>query len=374
MVNIEVNGRAVKAKDGEMLLYAIRRIGITVPTLCNMDGLKPSGTCRICVCEVEGHGALVPSCAFPVYEGMKVKTHSPRVLSARRTIIELILADHPDDCLRCERSNTCELRKLAEEYGVREHAYQGMKSDYPADFSSPSIERDPHKCILCGKCVRVCEEVQSVSAIDFIMRGSKSKVGAAFDESLGDSSCINCGQCVRICPTGALRTKSHVDKVMAALADPELTVVVQHAPAVSVTLGEEFGLEPGQDVAGIMHAALREMGFKYVFDTSFSADLTIMEEGSELVKRLTEGGTLPMFTSCSPGWIKFVETFYPDFIDNLSSCKSPQQMLGAVIKSYFAEKNGLEPKKVFQCQCDALYCEEIRGRPRRDGARQGQRY
>jgi NADH-quinone oxidoreductase subunit G/NADP-reducing hydrogenase subunit HndD len=346
-VQIEVNGRPVDAIPGETLLKALRRVGIHVPTLCYYDGLPPSGACRICVVEVEGQRSLVPSCAFPVAAGMKVKTHSDRAVEARRMIIELLLADHPDDCLFCERNGNCQLRELAESFGIRRRRFVGQKDTYARDFSGESIVRDPEKCIKCGKCVRVCEEIQGVACIDFINRGSKTTIGTAFDEGLNVSSCVNCGQCVTACPTGALVGKSHIKRIIAALRDPNLHVVVQHAPSVSIALGEEFGFAPGNDVMGIMHAALRQMGFDRVFDTSFSADLTIMEEATELVNRVKTGGVLPMFTSCSPGWIKYVETFYPQNIPNLSSCKSPQAMLGAVIKTYYAEKNNLDPKKIF---------------------------
>ncbi len=338
MVQIEVNNRAIEAKDGEMLLDALRREGIHVPTLCHMKDRFPSGACRMCVVEIEGGRGLVPSCAFPVSAGMKIQTHSPRALRARKTIVELLLADHPDDCLYCVRNGACQLQELAEEHAVRERRYQGVKSTYKMDTSSPSLIRDPAKCILCGKCVRVCEEVQKVAAIDFVGRGSTATVGTAFNQGLNTSNCVNCGQCIIACPTGALREQAYIKDVLAALNDPDKIVVVQHAPAVSVTLGEEFGLKPGSDVIGMMTAALRRMGFNYVFDTSFSADLTIMEEATELVGRVTGGGALPMFTSCSPGWIKYVEHFHPEFIPNLSTCKSPQQMLGAVIKSYFAQE------------------------------------
>jgi NADH-quinone oxidoreductase subunit G/NADP-reducing hydrogenase subunit HndD len=347
MISIEVNGRPVEAQPGEMLLSALRRAGIKVPTLCHIDGLTPTGACRMCVVEVEGQRGLVPSCAFPVSAGMKVKTHSQRAVQARKTIIELLLANHPDDCLYCVRNGSCELQGLAEELGVRQRRYAGEKSTYYLDTSSPSLVRDPAKCILCGKCVRVCEEMQGVAAIDFIGRGSRAKVGTAFDEGLNVSGCINCGQCINVCPTGALSERSQIKDVLEALRDPKRTVVVQHAPAVSVSLGEAFKMPAGADVIGAMTTALRRLGFDRVFDTGFTADLTIMEEGSELVHRLTKGGKLPMLTSCSPGWIKFVETYYPDFMDNLSTCKSPQQMMGAVIKSYFAQREGLEPSKIY---------------------------
>jgi NADH-quinone oxidoreductase subunit G/NADP-reducing hydrogenase subunit HndD len=345
-VSIEVNHRQLQAEPGETLLTCIRRHGLSVPTLCHIDGLPPSGACRMCVVEVAGTPNLVPSCAFPAAEGMRVLTHSPRVVEARRTIVELLLADHPDDCLFCARQGNCQLQQLARDLGVRRR-YRGAHSPRERDLSSPSIARDPAKCILCGKCVRICEEVQRVAAIDFVGRGSQASVGTAFDEGLNVSSCINCGQCVVVCPTGALTEKSYLDQVVEALDDPDRIVVVQHAPSISVSLGEEFGVPAGVDVAGAMTAALRRIGFDRVFDTSFSADLTIMEEASELVHRLQHGGRLPMLTSCSPGWIKYVETFHPDFLENLSTCKSPQQMLGAVIKSYFAQREGIDPASIF---------------------------
>ena len=287
MVTIEVNNRKIEAKNGEMLLDALKRNGITVPTLCSMENLFPSGACRMCVVEIEGERTLLPSCAYPVREGLKVYTHSPRALRARKTIIELLLANHPDDCLYCVRSGNCDLQGMANELGVRERRYPGGKNEYHVDSSNPAIVRDPAKCILCGKCVRVCEEVQGVSALDFIGRGSQTMVGTAFGEGLNVSSCINCGQCIMVCPTGALREQSYVKEVLNAIADPETHVVVQHAPSVSVTLGEEFGLKPGADVDGVLVAALRRLGFDRVFDTAFTADLTIMEEASELVHRLS---------------------------------------------------------------------------------------
>lgn len=347
MIKLEINNQSVTAKKGQTILEVLNEIGIKVPTLCHMQDLFPSGACRMCVVEIEGVNGLVPSCAYPIAEGMKIQTHSPRALRARKTIVELLLSNHPDDCLYCVRNGNCELQSLAEELGVRQRRYQGERNTYKIDTSSPSIIRDPDKCILCGKCVRVCEEVQGVSAIDFINRGSQTIVGTAFDEGLNISSCINCGQCVNVCPTGALREKSQIKEVMNALMDPNKYVIVQHAPAVSVTLGEFFDLKPGQDVMATMTAAFKKMGFKRVFDTSFTADLTIMEEASELVHRVTNNLPLPMFTSCSPGWIKFVEQFYPEFLDNVSSCKSPQQMMGAIIKHYYAEKNGIDPKNIY---------------------------
>ena len=346
MIELEVDGRQIEARPDDTILSAVTRHGIDIPTLCHMEGLPPSGACRLCVVEVEGNPALVPACSSAVASGMKVRTHTPRVLDARRTIVELLLGSHPDDCLYCARNGKCTLQDLSENLGVRQRLYRSERTVRPTDVSSPSITRDPDKCILCGRCVRVCEEIQSVSAIDFAGRGCDAMIATAFDRGLNLSTCVNCGQCIVACPTGALRERSYVDEVVAALADPEKMVVVQHAPSISVTLAEEFGTKAGQDVDGKMVAALRYIGFARVFDTSFTADLTIMEEGSELVQRIKNGGPLPMLTSCSPGWIKFLEHFYPDLIPNVSTCKSPQQMMGAVIKTFFAEREGVDPADI----------------------------
>ncbi len=362
MFAIEANGQKIEAKKGETILQSLKRAGINVPTICHMEGLLPSGTCRMCVVEVEGFGGLVPSCSYPVAEGMKIRTNTPDVMTTRKTIIDLLLSNHPDDCLYCARNGNCDLAKLASDNGVRDRSYQGERIRRPKDISSPSIIRDPDKCILCGKCVRMCDEIQGVSAIDFIARGSKAFIGTAFNQGLNVSSCINCGQCILVCPTAALSEHKYVNEVLQALSDPDMTVVVQHAPAVSVSIAEEFGFAPGTDFDGKMTAALRRVGFDRVFDTSFTADLTIMEEGSELVHRVQTGGALPMFTSCSPGWVKFVEEFYPEFLPNVSTCKSPQQMMGAVIKSYFAQKENLDPKKIVSvslmpCTAKKFECE-----------------
>ncbi len=370
MITIEVNGNKIEVEDGIMLLDALQSSGIRVPTLCHLKGLFPSGACRMCVVEVEGQRGLVPSCAFPVFDGMKVRTHSQRVVRARKTIVELLLSSHPDDCLYCVRNGNCELQNLARELGVRERRYIGNKKEQKIDSSSPSIVRDPAKCILCGRCVRVCEEIQGVSAIDFSHRGVNASISTAFGEGLNVSSCINCGQCIMVCPTGALREQSALKKVTDALNNRSKYVVVQHAPAVSVSLGEELGLKEGVDVDGLMVSALRNLGFDAVFDTSFSADLTIMEEASELASRIANGGVLPMMTSCCPGWIKFVEQFYPEFIDNLSTCKSPQQMLGAIIKSYYAERKGIKPEDIYSVSimpCSAKKFEAQRPEMMNDG-------
>ncbi|MDR0869669.1 MAG: [FeFe] hydrogenase, group A [Planctomycetaceae bacterium] len=374
-VPIEVNGRAVDAIPGEVLLKTLKRAGIHVPTLCYIEGLSPTGACRMCVVEIEGQRSLIPACAFPVTAGLKVQTHSKRAVAARKTIVELLLADHPDDCLFCERNHHCQLQTLAEEFGIRNRHYVGAKDTFARDYSGESIVRDPEKCIKCGKCVRVCEEIQGVACIDFICRGSKTTVGTAFNEGLNISSCVNCGQCVTACPVGALTGKSHIDRVVDALRDPNKVVILQHAPSVSVSLGEEFNLPIGIDTVGLLHAAGRAVGFRYVFDTSFGADLTIMEEATELVQRVTaflkgEKAVLPMFTSCSPGWIKYVETFYPENIPNLSSCKSPMGMQAAVTKTFFAEKQGIDPKNIFSVAimpCTAKKFEASRAEMGREG-------
>jgi len=366
MPTISINERQVVVKDDETILQACERHGVRIPTLCHLAHLTPTGSCRLCAVEVEGQRALVPSCAYPVIEGMKVRTHSARAVEARRVIVELLLSNHPDDCLYCVRSADCQLHGLAAELGVRGRRFFGARPAHKMDASSPAIVRDPAKCILCGKCVRVCEEVMKVGCIDFIGRGSSTTVGPALDQGLNVSSCVNCGQCILVCPTGALSEHSAVPSVLAALNDPGRVAVVQHAPAVAVTLGEEFGLKPGADVAGLMNAALRRLGFARVHETAFAADLTVMEEASELVQRIREGGRLPMMTSCSPGWIKYVEQFHPEYIPNLSSCKSPQMMLGALIKSPLAADAG----RVFSVSvmpCVAKKFEAARPEMERDG-------
>ncbi len=369
-MKLTVNGKTVEARSGETILTLLRREGISVPTLCHLEGMLPSGACRICVVEVEGQANLIPSCSFPAAEGMKILTNSPRVINARTTVVELLLGSHPDDCLYCAKQPVCDLSKLSREYGITTRRFPVARKKKPLDISSPSISRDPDKCILCGKCVRVCEEVQSVACIDFVKRGSDTFIGCAFNSSLNVSSCVNCGQCVNVCPTGALMEKSDIQPVIDALSDKNKHVVVQHAPSISVSLSEEFGLPAGTDVNGVMTAAFRKMGFKAVFDTSFAADLTIMEEASELAYRIKNGGVLPMMTSCSPGWIKFVETFYPEMIGNLSTCKSPQQMLGAMIKTYYAKKQGIKPESMVSVSvmpCTAKKFEVTRPEMGRDG-------
>jgi NADH-quinone oxidoreductase subunit G/NADP-reducing hydrogenase subunit HndD len=367
-----VDGHVVTFEPGDTILTASLRTGIHIPTLCYLEGFSATGSCRFCVVEVEGRPALVPSCTYPAEPGLKVQTHSARVVEARRTIIGLLLADHPGDCLACVRSDSCRLQELAAELDVRQRRSYTARPHHELDTASPSIVRETSKCVLCGKCIRVCEDVQGVSAIGFIGRGAETIVGTVFNQGMNVSSCINCGQCTLVCPTGALHEQRDLTRVVAALRDPTKTVVVQHAPSVSVSIGELAGLPPGIDADGPMVTALRRLGFKYVFDTSFSADLTIMEEASEFVHRVSHGGILPMFTSCSPAWIKFVETFYPEFMHNLSTCKSPQAMMGAVIKTYWAKRMDIKPEDVFSVSimpCTAKKFEAARPEMGRDGVR-----
>ncbi|MBU1013406.1 MAG: [FeFe] hydrogenase, group A [Bacteroidetes bacterium] len=344
---IEVNNKMLEAQEGELLLETLNRNGIKVPTLCHLKNSMPSGACRMCVVENKKSGKLITACSHPSEQGMNILTHSPRVIESRKTIVELLLSNHPDDCLYCVRNRNCELQTLADELQVRERKIRGKKNNYNIDRSSASIVRDPDKCILCGRCVRVCQDMMGVTAIDFINRGSRSVIGTSFNRGLNTSSCVNCGQCILVCPTGALSEKNHFGEIQDALANPEKTVVIQYAPAISVSIAEEFNMEAGKDLNGILNSALRKIGFDRVFDTTFSADLTIMEESAELIDRITTGGVMPMITSCCPAWIKYAEEFYPELIPNISSCKSPQQMLGAVIKSYWAESEGIKPENIY---------------------------
>lgn len=347
MVNVTIDGIKTQVPSGTTVLEAAKSLNINIPTLCYLKDINAVGACRMCVVEVQGGRSLQASCVLPVAEGMVVKTSSPKVREARKAIMELILARHKRECLICSRNLNCELQKLAEEMGIADIPYEGSNISYSVDETSSPIVRDQNKCILCGRCISVCKKVQGTGAIDFARRGIKTTVTTSYNKSLSEVKCINCGQCIKICPVGALREKDDTDKVWNALADENLHVVVQTAPAVRVALGEEFGMPVGTNVEGKMIAALKRLGFDKVFDTNFSADLTILEEGTELLGRLKNGGKLPLITSCSPGWIKFCEHNYHDFLDNLSSCKSPQQMFGAVAKSYYAEKAGIDPKKIF---------------------------
>jgi len=345
MLNVKVNGIAVSVPKGSTILEAARIAGVEIPTLCFMKEKNEIGACRICVVEATGARGLVTACVYPVTEGMEIKTNTEKVQKARKTTLELILSTHDKKCLSCPRSTNCELQKLCLEYGVDENAFSGFKPEYELDYSTPHLVRNNNKCILCRRCVAACAE-QYVSVIGANDRGIDTNIGTPFNRPLGDVPCISCGQCTVVCPTGALTERDDTDKVWAAIADPTKYVVVQTAPSVRATLGECFDMPIGTNVEGKMVAALRRMGFDKVFDTDFGADLTIVEEANELVERLQNGGTLPMITSCSPGWVKFCEFYYPDLLKHLSSCKSPQQMTGAVIKTYYAEKMGLDPKDI----------------------------
>lgn len=349
MVNLTIDGTPVSVPAGTTVLEAARTLNIDIPTLCFLKEINAIGACRICVVEnrVNGNGRLVAACVFPVAEGMEIHTHSPMVLKARRQTLELILSNHDKKCLSCVRSGTCELQRLCNEYKVeKEDAYEGEMNVYPIDDTAAHMVRDNNKCILCRRCVAVCEKTQAVSVIGANERGFATHIGSAFDDGLGLTSCVSCGQCIVACPTGALAERDDTDKVWAALADPTKHVVVQVAPSIRVTLGEAFDMEIGTNVEGKMVTALKRLGFDKVFDTDFSADLTIMEEAHELIERVQNGGALPMITSCSPGWIKFCEYNFPDMIPHLSTCKSPQQMFGAMVKTYYAEKNNIDPKDI----------------------------
>lgn len=344
--DIEVNNKNIKAKRGESILQALNRNGIRVPTLCYMEDFTPTGACRMCVVEVEGHSDLVPACSHPVEEWMKIRTHSPRVIAARKTIVELLLANHPDDCLYCIRNGNCELQNFAEELGVRERRFSGKRNKYKIDQASSSIIKDQAKCILCGRCVRVCEEQMAVSALDFISRGKKMVIGSTFDKPINLSSCINCGQCTIACPTGALFERDHIAAVLEALHNPDKHVVVQYSPTISVTLAEEFDLKPNKDVNGMLNTILRKIGFHRVFESAFGVDLEINELAAELLARIETNENLPMLSADCPAWVKYLEQVSPGLIPRLTTCKSPQQMTGALIKSYYAETRQIDPEKI----------------------------
>lgn len=345
-VNITIDGIQLYVPANYTILQAAKEVGINIPTLCFLKDVNEIGCCRMCVVEVKGSKALQAACVHPVKEGMVVYTHTPKVMEARKVTLELILSNHNASCQTCERSwMDCELQALANKLSVGEVRFEGEQKKLPLDIG-PSIVRDPNKCILCRRCVSMCKNTQTVSVIDLVNRGFSTQVAAPFDMPLSETPCVNCGQCITVCPVGALHEKQDIDAVWEAIYDPEKVVLVQTAPAVRVALGEDFNMDIGTPVTGKMVTALRMLGFDKVFDTDTAADLTIMEEVSELIDRVRGGGKLPLITSCSPGWIKFCEHNFPDMLDNLSSCKSPHQMFGAVLKSYYAEKEGIDPEKI----------------------------
>lgn len=346
MVNIKINGMPLSVPAGSTILEAARYAGINIPTLCWMKDLNEIGACRICVVEVVRAKTLVTACVYPVNEGMEIYTNSPRVMKARKMTLELMLSTHDKKCLSCVRSENCELQKLCRDYGVEDvDAFEGENPQSPLDETTLHMVRDNNKCILCRRCVAACED-QFVGVIGPNGRGFDTHIGCAFEKDLGDVACVSCGQCIVNCPAGALREKDQIDEVVAAIADPKKHVVVQTAPSVRAALGEEFGMPIGTNVEGKMVAALRRLGFDKVFDTDFGADMTIMEEAHEFIDRVQNGGVLPLITSCSPGWIKFCEFYYPELLPNLSSCKSPQQMQGALIKTWYAETHNIDPKDI----------------------------
>jgi iron-only hydrogenase group A len=345
--DIEVNHKTIKARRGETILQTLNRNGIKVPTLCNMPEFTPTGACRICVVEVEGKHGLVPSCSFQVEENMKVQTHSPRVVRARKNIVELLLSNHPDDCLYCDRNCNCELQSLAAELDIRERIIFGKRSALKADLSSPSVVRDLAKCILCGRCVRICEEVLGVYAIDFIRRGNMTCIGTAFNKPLNFSNCIHCGQCVMVCPTAALREKNQFPEILEHINNPEKELIVQYSPMVALSLNEEFGIRSAREVSGILNGILRKMGFSKIYDTSFAADLCIIEQAEELIARFEKGGKFPVISGFCQAVVKYIEQFAPDIIPFVSTCRSPQQAMGSLIKNYYAGTQNISPEKIY---------------------------
>ena len=377
MINCTIDNNPIEVDDGLSVLEACKQAGIQIPTLCYLEKIQAIGACRVCLVEVEGVKDLVASCVLPVSEGMKIQTNNRRVREARKVVVELLLSEHDGECQTCDRNEDCELQSIASDLGIRELRYEGEKASRCGDESTAGLVRDSAKCISCRRCITVCKEIQSVSALFPQSRGFKTTIGPAFGHDLDTVTCVQCGQCAAVCPVGAISERDQTADVWAALDDPKMTVVVQTAPAIRAAIGECFGMDPGTLVTGKMTTALRRMGFDAIFDTNFSADLTIMEEGTELLTRLKralvdkEEVALPMFTSCSPGWISFMEYYYPDMLENLSTCKSPQQMMGAMVKTYYAQKIGKKPDEIFMVSvmpCTAKKFEAARAEMNSSGA------
>jgi len=348
MINVKINGNDYKVKEGMTILEAANMVQVKVPTLCYHPDLPAWAACGLCVVKIEGSPKMIRACATPVEEGISIITHDPEIVEVRRTVLELILSRHPNDCLRCPRNNNCELQELSANFGIREIPFEQRLRDLPVDDSSPSIVLNPEKCVFCGRCVNVCHEMQKVFAIEFLSRGFETRIAPAADVRLNDSPCVYCGQCSAHCPVGAIYEKDETHDVWMALRDPDKVKVVQIAPAVRVALGESFGYEPGTLVTGKTYSALRRLGFDAIFDTNFGADLTIMEEGSEFVERFVDKkGALPLITSCCPSWVDYLEKYYDDMIPNFSTAKSPHEMVGALAKTYYAKKMGIDPSKIF---------------------------
>ncbi len=372
LISIYVDNKKYTVEEGQTIMQALDKIGYHIPRLCYHPKLSIEGACRVCIVEVEGIRNFVASCAYPVSDGMRIKTNTPELRRARRDIVELILDNHPEDCHTCDRDSNCELQRLAYSMGIRNRHFAGEKKHYEKDISSVAVIRDPNKCVLCGRCVRVCSEIQGVFNLTYAYRGFKTVVTTAFDMPMANSICSACGQCINVCPTAAFLERNYTQELFEKLQDPNLIKIAQFAPSVRAAIGEAFGLPVGTSMEGQTVAALRKLGFDYVFDTQFGADMTIMEEASEFLERLKNNGTLPMITSCSAAWMKYMEQFYPEFIENVSTCKSPMSMVGSLIKTYFAEKIKVPAEKIlsvaFMC-CTAKKFEAARPEQRINGMR-----
>ena len=347
LINITIDNQKVSVPEGTTILEAAKMAGIDIPTLCFLKDINEIGDCRMCIVKVEGRKGFATSCIQKVEEGMIVKTHTPEIIEARHVMLDLIISNHDKDCLTCTRMGNCELQALAAKFGIQTIEFKGERKEYPIDNFSPAIVKDPNKCILCRRCVAVCKNIQKIGAIDCGNRGFDSSISTSYNKSLKDTNCVYCGQCIEACPTSALREKVNIDEVWAKLKDPDVRVIVQTAPSIRVALGEEFKMPIGTNVTGKMVTALKRLGFDKVFDTNTGADFTIMEEANELIERLKENDNIPMMTSCCPAWVRYIEIHYPELVSHLSTCKSPHQMLGALIKAYYAKKENIEPEKIF---------------------------